>query len=323
MRRVTILAGMTVGWLLGTGVVDAQPGGCVALGAETQTVRLWPATPPGDDGLKLPEEGDTSGPDGRGVAGRPVIRIGNVTHPELAIYPAPADKATGAAVVVCPGGGHRILAYDLEGTEVAEWLNSRGVTALVLKYRVPAREGRPRWHAAVQDAQRALSLTRAKASDWGIKPDRIGILGFSAGGETAARAALMTERQYSPVDATDDTPWRPDFGILIYPAYLVDEPQAAPGSPADAPKPAPRLREDVPVSKDSPPMFLAHAYDDPVTPMSSVLLFAALKQAGVRSELHIYSQGGHGYGLRPTETPVTSWPRRCEEWLAKEVLRTP
>lgn len=262
---------------------------------------IWPEKPPGD-AQTLPPEQDTSKANDRSVAGKPVVRIGNVSTPTLAIYRPAKEKDTGAAVVICPGGGHRILAYDLEGTEVAEWLNTIGITGIVLKYRVPAREGGPRFRAAVQDAQRAVSLVRAKAKDWGIDPNRIGLLGFSAGGDTAGRATLLTDRQYSAVDAIDDAPFRPDFTILIYPAYLVTNDNT-------------RLMDDVKVNSKTPPMFLVHAYDDGVRPENSVLLFLELKKAGVPAELHVYSKGGHGYGLRPTDDAVTTWPARCEAWL--------
>lgn len=267
------------------------------------TIQLWPATPPGDDGLELPPEQDTSGPNGRAVAGQPVIRLGNVTTPELAVYRPDPARANGASVIICPGGGHRILAYDLEGTEVAEWLQGLGVTAFVLKYRVPAREGRPRYDAAVQDGQRAVSIVRSRASEWGLDPNRIGILGFSAGGQTAALTALMQSRLYDPVDPADEASHLPNAAMLIYPAYLVDREQPT------------RLNPEVTVTDAAPPTFLVHAWDDGVTPQSSLQLAAALKQQGVPCELHLYSKGGHGYGMRPTDLPVTHWPARCEDWL--------
>jgi acetyl esterase/lipase len=266
------------------------------------TLDLWPARPPGDT-VALPPEADTTKPEDRMVAGRRVIRIGNVSRPTLAVYRPPKDKDTGAAVVVCPGGGHRILAYDLEGTEVAEWLNSIGVTGIVLKYRVPAREGLPRWKAAVQDGQRAVSFVRSRASEWGLDPKRIGILGFSAGGEAAGlTAAFGDERQYEPVDSADQASPRPDFAILVYPGGLAEQD----GS---------KLREHVRVTAQTPPMFFVHAGDDQVHPANSVLTYLALKKAGVPAELHVYSTGGHGYGLRRTEDPVTRWPERCDAWL--------
>jgi acetyl esterase/lipase len=275
-----------------------------ACGAEPQIVRLWPGQPPGDIGLSLPPEGDTTKPDGRLVAGRRVMRIGNVSTPTLAVYPAPSEQNTGTSIIICPGGGHHILAYDLEGTEVAEWLNGIGVTAFVLKYRVPARERDQRWRAAVQDAQRAVSLVRGRAAEWSIDPQRIGILGFSAGGETAALTALFTERQYEKVDDADDASARPDFAVLVYAAGVVDKEDET------------RLRDHIRVSSETPPMFFAHAYDDRVSPLHSVLLFVELKKAGIPAELHVYAEGGHGYGLRETDLPVTTWHHRCAAWMA-------
>jgi acetyl esterase/lipase len=266
------------------------------------TTNLWPDTPPGDT-KELPPEADTTGADGRQVAGRRVIRLGNVSTPSMTVYRPAADIDTGAAVLVCPGGGHNILAYDLEGTEVAEWLTSIGVTGVVLKYRVPFRDPEKKWGAAVQDAQRAMSLLRSNAEGWGIDPKRIGICGFSAGGETAALTAVFgDDRTYDAIDKTDAVSCRPDFAILVYPAYLVENDE-------------PKLRDYIKVTANTPPMFFAHAFDDRVTPLSSIVLFTELKKAGVAGDLHIYSQGGHGYGLRKTELPVTHWPAQCEQWL--------
>ncbi len=273
--------------------------------AEPVVIDLWPKVVPGFQVESGPER-DTSGPDGRPVAGRPVIRLGDVSTPQIHVYQPPAEKRNGASVVICPGGGFNILAWDLEGTEVAEWLNSLGVTAAVLKYRVPTAKHDPKWLPPVQDAQRAISLVRANADKWQLDPQRVGLLGFSAGGSTAAMTAVSSERRYAATDAADQSPWRPDFLVLVYPAYLVDD--------------SGELRKDVPVSKETPPTFLAHAYDDPVTPKSSVEFFLALKNAGVPAELHVYDTGGHGYGLRKTEQPVTLWNERCAEWMASRGL---
>ena len=217
----------------------------------------------------------------------------------------PKDRRNGSAVVVCPGGGYSILAWDLEGTEVAEWLNSVGVTAVVLKYRVPTRQVSPKWLQPVQDAQRTLSIVRSRAEQWELDADRIGILGFSAGGDTAARTALAPKRFYDRIDDQDDTSCKADAAMLIYPGYLANKEKTA-------------LAEDLSVTKQTPPTFLVHAFDDRVPPESSLLFALALKKAGVPAELHLYDTGGHGYGLRPVdEHPVTSWPARCEDWLRR------
>lgn len=262
-------------------------------------VPIWQGQAPGETKPLDPEKNFT-GPKDRPVAGKPVIRIGNVSTPALDVY-LPSHP-NGAAVVICPGGGHRILAWDLEGTEVAEWLNTIGVTAFVLKYRVPAREETTRYRAAVQDAQRAVSLVRSRAAEWKVDPKRVGILGFSAGGETAGLATLLQDRLYKATDAVDALPFRADFAILVYPAYLAN-------------KEATALQPHVTIPKDCPPFLLIHAADDPVTADSSLLLCQALRRANVSAELHVYAKGGHGYGLRATDAPVTRWPTVASVWL--------
>lgn len=270
-----------------------------------EVVKLWPGGRAPGDTKELGPEADQNADGKSKVAGKPIIRLGNVSEPEIHYYAAPADKATGTCIIVCPGGGHSILAWDLEGTEVAEWLNSIGVSAAVLKYRVPSRTENPRYTAAVQDAQRALSVVRSKAEQWKIDANKLGILGFSAGGETAAMATLLPKRLYEKVDATDDIAWKPNFSVLIYPAYLVNKEGTA-------------LLDHVEVDDQSPPMFLVHAANDPVVPESSVLLWLELKRHKIPAELHVFSQGGHGYGLRATDMPVTGWPAACSAWLKTE-----
>ena len=193
--------------------------------ADVPVLELWPNGAPGEKG-NLGEEKDTTKPSDNLVAGKRLIRLGNVSKPTISIYRPPADKDTGAAVLVCPGGGYSILAMDLEGTEVCEWLNSIGVTGIVLKYRVPARDPEKRWLAAVQDAQRAVSTVRSHAAEWKLDPKRIGILGFSAGGETAGLAAIFTDRQYEPVDDIDQVSSRPDFAVLVYAAGFAERDNA-------------------------------------------------------------------------------------------------
>ncbi|MBL9201575.1 MAG: alpha/beta hydrolase [Opitutaceae bacterium] len=271
-------------------------------------LNVWPGTPPGDT-KTLPPEADQTKDSDKLIAGRRIIKLGNVSTPQLAVYRPAKAKDTGAAVVICPGGGFNILAYDLEGTEVAEWLNSIGVTGIVLKYRVPARDPQQRWLAAVQDAQRAMGLVRANAATWGIDPKRVGILGFSAGGVTAAYAALLgEERKYAPLDRADAQPCRPDFALLIYSGGFVERGAA-------------EFKSPVPLTKDAPPLFLVHAFDDGVPVQNSLLLAAEVKKLGGSAEVHVYDTGGHGYGLRPVpDLPVTTWPARATEWLARRGL---
>jgi acetyl esterase/lipase len=269
--------------------------------AEPTVLDVWPEGKVPGEPSGIGEEREEPQKPGQ----REVKRIANVTRPTIAVFAAPKETNTGAAVLIAPGGGYNILAWDLEGTEVAQWLNSIGVTGIVLKYRVPRRPGKEKVEPAepLQDAQRAMSLVRSHASEWGIDPKKIGMLGFSAGGHLTAKASTtFATRSYEALDDTDKTSCRPDFTVLVYPAYLVE-------------KDATAIKGEFPISKETPPAFLAHAGDDPVTPESSLFYFLALKRAGVPAELHIYSTGGHGFGLRESASPSHTWPKRCEEWL--------
>lgn len=275
---------------------------------KSEPIVLWPKGAPGEKG-DIGQEQDTSGPNGRQVAGKAVIRLGNVSQPTLTIYRPEKAKDTGAAVVVCPGGGYNILALDLEGTEICQWLNSIGVTGALLKYRVPARKGGPRYAAPLQDAQRALGIVRAHAAEWGIDAKRIGVMGFSAGGHlSAALSTNWTERSYPAVDEADKASCRPDFTMLIYPAYLTQQAQGDAVSP------------ELKVSAKTPPTFIAQTEDDGVRVETGLFYYLALKQAKVPVEMHLYPSGGHGYGLRRTEQMVTTWPARAEEWLRSQGL---
>jgi acetyl esterase/lipase len=266
-------------------------------------VSLWPKGAPGEKG-DIGPEADTTKPDGALVAGKRVIRLGNVSDPTLTVYSPPKEKANGVAVVVFPGGGYNILAMDLEGTEICEWLNSIGVTGVLVKYRVPARKGLPRHAAPLQDAQRALGLVRHRASRWGIDPKRIGVLGFSAGGHLAAALSNNFEkRTYEPQDEADAASCRPDFSVLIYPAYLTVR---------DA---GDTLAPEVTVTAKTPPTILIQAGDDGVRVENSLFYYLALKNVKAPVEMHLYPAGGHGYGLRRTELLVTTWPARVEDWM--------
>lgn len=279
--------------------------GFAAVAAEPAPIPLWPGTPP-DETKPLPPEADEFQP-GKDplIAGRPIIRLGNVSTPTITIYRPEPAKDTGAAVVVCPGGGYYILALDLEGTEVCSWLNSLGVTAVLLKYRVPGREGRERYAAALQDAQRAVGLVRQRAPELGLDPQRIGVLGFSAGGHlSAALSANAAKRTYAPVDGADTLSCRPDFAVLIYPGGLESQGLGAPLRP-----------EVTPAKGVTPPTFIAMAEDDPVRVENALQYYFALKRAEVPAELHLYPTGGHGYGLRRAKDDVTTWPDRLADWL--------
>lgn len=278
--------------------------------APAAPIPLWPKEAPGEKG-GLGEEKDTTGAKGGLVAGKSVIRLGNVSQPTLTIYRPTKDKDTGAAVIICPGGGYNILAYDLEGSEICEWLNSIGVTGVLLKYRVPKRPGLEKHTAALQDAQRAVGLVRSRVTELGLDPKRIGILGFSAGGHLAAAACNnFDKRTYEPVDEADKASCRPDFAFLIYPAYLTVKEQGDKVSP------------ELPITANTPQTFLAMTQDDGVRVESALFYYLALKQAKVPAELHLYPTGGHGYGLRPSTHGVTTWPKRAEEWMATRGLLT-
>jgi len=270
---------------------------------EPQVIQVWPGAAPGETRKFEAEKIEKNA--------KNVAILHNVFKPTLTIYHPPKDKDTGASVIICPGGGYNILAWDLEGTEIAEWLNSAGVTGIVLKYRVPAKRG-PELHGFIplMDAQRAISLVRSKAKEFGVDPKRIGILGFSAGGNLAALAATnFDKRSYDPTDDVDKASCRPDFGVLVYPAYLL----------VDKTKDMSPL---LPVTSQTPPIFFAHADDDHISAAGSAVMYLALKRAGVESELHIYSKGGHGFGLRPSPNPCYTWPQRCQEWMKSIGLLT-
>jgi acetyl esterase/lipase len=242
----------------------------------------------------------------------PTRLITNVTQPSISIYRPPADKETGTAMVICPGGGYWNLYWQLEGEEVAEWANSIGVTGIVLKYRVPRRPDEPRGEPArrpLQDAQRAISLIRSRAGEWGLQPQRIGIIGFSAGGHLAISAATNFDlRSYEPTDNIDKVSCRPDFAIPVYSGYLKakDKDELAPG-----------LR----VPKETPPVFLVHGSDDIVSPPEhSLFMYLALKRAGVPAELHIYASTTHDFGVRKTARPYSAWTEACANWLRDQGL---
>jgi len=266
-------------------------------------VRLWPGKAPGEK-VEIGEERDMTKPNENFIAGKRVIRLGNVSNPTITLYRPSAEKDTGAAVLVCPGGAYQILALDLEGTEVCEWLNSIGVTGVLLKYRVPKRAGLEKHTAALQDAQRSLGMVRHHAKEWGIDPSRIGVLGFSAGGHLAAAlCAGSASRTYPAIDEADQTSCRPDLAVLIYPGYLTAKDEAD------------RIPPDVQVTTNTPPIFMAMTEDDPVRVENVLYYTLALKQAKVPVELHVFPTGGHGYGLRRSKELVTTWPDRAADWM--------
>lgn len=266
--------------------------------AQDKPIQLFPKGAPGEQ-TKLIEK---ALPEGGKVGGASVLRLSGVSDPTITIYPASDEVATGAAIVVCPGGGYEILAYDLEGDEICQWLNEIGVTAVLLKYRVPRRTGLEKHTAPLQDVQRAISLVRSKAEELNLDPQRIGVMGFSAGAHLAAMASTSYDkRTYPEVDAADKLSCKPDFCLLVYPAYL-DGPNFT-------------IAPELKVTAQTPPTMLVQTEDDKSYINSSLFYYYALKEAGVPATMHLYSKGGHGYGLRDTGNAVNEWPYRAEEWF--------
>ncbi len=261
----------------------------------SEVLNLWPGTAPGETGQIGPEHVLPDRP-------RPFDQVADVSVPTLSVFLPPQDKATGTAMLVIPGGGLERLALEHEGYEVAQWLNDQGIAAFMLKYRVPARSKEQRWKVGLQDAQRAMGLIRAGADKWGVDPDAIGAIGFSAGGEINVMLSTYTERQYAVVDDADKLPTRPAFNIVMYGGGFADQK-------------ANELRPDIlaKINRDTPPMFIAHAFDDAA--LSSVILMNALKRANVPSELHIFGAGGHGFGVRDSGLPLAHWRELCLNWL--------
>lgn len=291
-------------------------------------IQVWPDRAPGDYGDIDEEVFRPPWTEEANIA----KWLTNVTRPTLTVYRPAKEKDTGAAMLICPGGGYWNLAWDLEGEEVAEWLNSIGVTGLLLKYRVPRRPGQPEKQPAplpLLDAQRAVSLARSKAGEWGIAPNRIGMVGFSAGGHLVmATATNFDRRAYDPLDDVDKVSCRPDFAVAVYSGYLAVEGRDVL---------APNMR----VPAGTPPVFLVHAGDDSMSKVEhSVVMYLALKRAGISAELHVYSSGGHGFGVRTSgeigwsdehprgighestgpkmrspDLPCCTWTARCADWL--------
>ena len=264
---------------------------------------IWPGTPPHAQPPPGPEY--VSIETNHLIAGKEVTMAYNVSRPTMTIY-SPKGTNTGAAIIVFPGGGYQILAMDLEGTEICDWLTSKGITGILLKYRVPTKRVGAYGEAppALEDAQRTLSLVRSRAAEWHIDPHKIGVIGFSAGGHmVTATSTHFDKRSYKAVDAADRESCRPDFAIALYPGHLWDDKEWV-------------LNPNVPVTTNTPPTFIVQAEDDPVDNVNnSLVYYLALRKAKVSAEIHIYPHGGHAFGLRRTEFPITGWPQLAETWL--------
>jgi acetyl esterase/lipase len=280
-----------------------------AAAVQPLVVDLWPATVPGDVGIPGQEKFIQLMVGGKPyeVGGKPTKWLTNVTRPTLTVYFAPKDKNTGAAMLICPGGGYHNLGWDVEGEEVAAWLNSIGVTGIILKYRCPRRPGDVKGEpplGPLMDAQRAVSLVRSRAKEWGIDEKKIGMVGFSAGGHlVGATATNYEKRAYEPVDDVDKTSCRPDFAIMLYSGYFKVK---------DKDELSPTIR----LASGAPPLFLVHATDDPISEVDhSVTMYLAMKRIGVPAELHVYAAGGHGFAVRKVGQPCETCTERCVEWL--------
>jgi acetyl esterase/lipase len=299
MNRNTSIASLLVGFFLT----------CPVFAVDPLVVDLWPGTTPGDVGIKGEENSRTYQ---SALIGAPTRLITNVTRPTLTIYSPPKDKNNGTAMLICPGGGYHDLFWELEGEEIAAWLNSLGMTGIILKYRCPRRPGDVKGEpplGPLLDAQRAVSLVRSRSAELGIDPARIGMVGFSAGGHLAlATATSFEKRTYEPIDKVDDVSCRPDFAILCYSGYLKakDKDEIAPG---------------IGIPAGTPPIFLVHSSDDSISSAEhSVFMYLALKRAKVVAELHIYATGEHDFGVRQNEKLPSSWTHLCVNWLRSQSL---
>lgn len=276
---------------------------------ERPVIQLWPGKVPGDVGISGQETTRTyQSP----LLGGPTMLVTNVIQPTLSIYSPPKEKNTGTAMIICPGGGYHNLFWELEGEEVAAWLNAEGMTGIILKYRCPRRPGDVVGEpplGPLLDAQRAVSMVRSRASEWGIDPARIGMVGFSAGGHLSLAAATSFEKRlYEKVDPIDEASCRPDFAVLCYSGYLKakDKDETSPG---------------IRVPSDTPPIFLAHSTDDSISNVEhSVFMYLALKRAKVPAEMHLYATGEHDFGVRQNDKLPSSWPRLCLAWLRSQGL---
>lgn len=280
-----------------------------------EQIALWPENVPGAQPAPGPEDVSIST---ALIAGKPYTSVTNITNPTISFYP-PKAKNTGAAVVVVPGGGFTELAIDLEGSEACDWLTAKGITCVLLKYRVPSApyvwqcncrpHNRSISEPSLQDLQRTMRLVRNQAQRH-IDPHKIGVLGFSAGGYLVAEISTLFDRPlYPKVDSADDESARPDFAMAIYPGHLT------PLSPKDLTADD-TFNPNLPISNQTPPTFLVQAEDDNVDGVyQSLVYYTALSKAHVPTEMHLYAQGGHAFGLRPTGLPITDWPAQAETWL--------
>jgi acetyl esterase/lipase len=283
-------------------------------GAEATQISIWPKEPPPPSPFSGME---AYGNENTRIAGRPYTMIEHVSQPTMTIF-HPKGQGTGTTIMVFPGGGYQKLAIDLEGTEICDWLTGKGITCVILKYRVPG--SGPNWSEecncrripaqpyALQDAQRAMGLLRERAAEFGIDPRRIGVLGFSAGGHLVAEISNRRTRSYQAVDAADRQSSRPDFAIAVYPGHLWQQPRLT-------------LNPAIRIASHAPPTLIIAASDDPVDDVRhSLVYYIALQQAHIPVEMHLYARGGHAFGVRETSNTSKYWPKAAEDWMRSLAL---
>lgn len=309
MSRVHLIAATILALLTTTPISHAAE--------QPRVINLWPGKVPGDVGIAGEEKFIELKMNGKPyeVAGKPTKWLTNVTVPTITIYPALRENNTGIAMLICPGGGYHNLGWDVEGEEVASWLNSIGITGIILKYRCPRRPGDVKGEPPLGpliDAQRAVSIVRSHAKELNIDSAKIGMVGFSAGGHlVGATATNFEKRAYDPIDEIDKISCRPDFAVMLYSGYFKV-------------KDKDELSPTIHITKDAPPMFLVHATDDPISePDNSVTMYLAMKHAGVPVELHLYASGGHGFGVRKVDQPCATWTDRFTDWMRHQGFLKP
>jgi acetyl esterase/lipase len=278
---------------------------CFSSAAEPEVIKLWPDGPP--TAMKPKSEATIKTIKSYGPI--TATHVSDVTDPTITVYRP--EKPNGTCVVVAPGGGYMFLSWSFEGTQVCEWLNSIGVTAVCLKYRTPTRDEAEPYTLPVQDALRAIGIVRHHAKEWSINPNRVGLLGFSAGGNLLGHAALDRGPRSYPQDPKFDDERGPDFGVMVYGGGFLDKDDKT------------KFRTGFSVPKDAPPMFFVVAHDDKTNPIEATMLYLEYKKLGIPAELHIMTKGGHGFGMRKAGNPVNDWPQRCAEWMQAMGWLTP
>ena len=265
--------------------------------AEPLTLPLWPDGAPSP----LPPKSEATAKLIASYGGATATRLTDISEPTITVYRP--EKPNGAAVIVAPGGGYMFLSYSFEGTQVCEWLNSIGVTAVLLKYRTPTRDDADPFKLPVQDAQRALGLVRHHAEEWQVDPKRVGLLGFSAGGNLTGHTAWDRGPRTYPQKPELDDPRGPDFIVFVYGGGFLDKEDKT------------KFRPGFSVPADAPPAFFLVAHDDKTNPIEATMLYLEYKKLGIPAEIHICTHGGHGFGMRKAGHPINDWPQRCAEWM--------